>query len=127
LQQTNILRDLREDLVAGRVYLPRQELDAYGIQLTLDGQGALSDVDGRLTAFIQAYAARTRHWYAFGLRLMPLLDRRSAACASAMAGIYRRLLDRIAADPSSVYGQRLSLTGWQKAGVAARAVIGVSS
>jgi 15-cis-phytoene synthase len=127
LQQTNILRDLREDLVAGRVYLPRQELDGYGVQLVLDDQGALSDVDGRLAAFIQAYAARTRHWYAFGLRLMPLLDRRSAACASAMAGIYRQLLERIAADPPSVYGQRLSLTGWQKAGVAARAVIGASA
>ena len=55
---------------------------------------------------------------------MPLLDRRSAACTTAMAGIYRRLLDDIAADPPSVYDQRLSLSGWQKAGVAARALAG---
>jgi phytoene synthase len=55
---------------------------------------------------------------------MGLLDRRSAACASAMAGIYRRLLDRIARDPTSVYDRRLSLSSWEKAGMAARALIG---
>ena len=61
------------------------------------------------------------------MRLLPLLDRRSAACTAAMAGIYRQLLDRIAADPPSVYDRRLSLSGWQKAGVAARALIGIGA
>jgi phytoene synthase len=41
-----------------------------------------------------------------------------------MAGIYRRLLDRIARDPTSVYDRRLSLSSWEKAGMAARALIG---
>ena len=40
---------------------------------------------------------RARDWYADGLRLLPMLDRRSAACTGAMAGIYRQLLERIAA------------------------------
>jgi phytoene synthase len=55
---------------------------------------------------------------------MPLLDRRSAACTAAMAGIYRHLLDRISAQPTVVYDRRLALTGWQKAGVATRALFG---
>ena len=55
---------------------------------------------------------------------MPLLDRRSAACTGAMAGIYRRLLDRIAAQPVAVYDSRLSLSGWEKAAVAVRALAG---
>jgi phytoene synthase len=55
---------------------------------------------------------------------VPLLDRRSAACVSAMSGIYRRLLDDIASDPPSVYHQRRSLSAWQKAAVAARALTG---
>jgi phytoene synthase len=42
-----------------------------------------------------------------------------------MAGIYRRLLEEIAADPPSVYHQRRSLSGWQKAGVAAKALAGM--
>lgn len=126
LQQTNILRDIREDLLGGRVYLPLGELAAYGVELGLDEQGALADKEGNLAEFIHSAAARARAWYADGLRLMPLLDRRSAACAAAMAGIYRRLLDRIDADPTSVYDRRLSLSGWQKAGLAARALIGAA-
>jgi len=124
LQQTNILRDLREDLNAGRVYLPRRELDAFGVELTLDEHGDLVDKDGGLAAVIAACAQRARAWYAEGMRLVPLLDRRSAACTAAMAGIYRQLLARIAAEPSCVYHQRLSLSGWQKARVAAWSLIG---
>jgi 15-cis-phytoene synthase len=124
LQQTNILRDIREDLTNGRVYLPRRELEAYGVELTLDENGALVDKEGGLAAVIAGAAQRARLWYAEGLRLVPLLDGRSAACTAAMAGIYRQLLARIAADPTAVYHQRLSLSGWQKARVATVALIG---
>jgi 15-cis-phytoene synthase len=124
LQQTNILRDIREDLGIGRVYLPQADLDRFGVQLTLDDRGELTDPNGRLGALIRAGADRARRWYSDGLRLVPLLDRRSAACCSAMSGIYRVLLERIAEDPTRVFDRRLSLSGWQKAGVAARAFAG---
>ncbi len=125
LQQTNILRDIREDLGNGRVYLPQSDLDRFGVELTLDERGNLVDKDGELAALIAFSAERARQWYADGLRLVPMLDRRSAACCAAMAGIYSRLLASIAADPKAVYQQRLSLSGRQKAGVAARALIGL--
>jgi 15-cis-phytoene synthase len=124
LQQTNILRDIREDLLAGRIYLPQEDLARHGVTLRLDADGALADPDGGLGALIRAAAERARGWYAEGLRLVPLLDRRSAACATAMAGIYRRLLEDIAADPTSVYDRRRALSGRQKLGVAARALAG---
>ena len=127
LQQTNILRDIREDLINGRVYLPQRELDEFGVQLALDEQGALADKEGNLARLIAFASDRARDWYADGWRLMPLLDWRSAASTGAMSGIYRRLLDRITADPTSVYHQRLSLSGWQKAGVAARALAGATT
>jgi 15-cis-phytoene synthase len=122
LQQTNILRDIREDLTGGRVYLPQEDLDRFGVELALDERGALVDKDGGLAALVGFSAQRAQQWYDDGLRLVPLLDRRSAACCGAMAGIYRQLLRRIASQPSSVYDRRLSLSGWQKAGVAARAL-----
>ena len=122
LQQTNILRDIREDFVNGRVYLPQSELDRFGVELALDEQGALRDKDGGLAELIRFNAARARTWYGDGLRLIPLLDRRSAASAAAMSGIYRRLLERISAQPELVYDRRLALSGWEKAGVAARAL-----
>lgn len=121
LQQTNILRDIREDLMNGRVYLPQADLDRFGVVLRIGPDGALVD-DGGLAALIRWSADRARQWYDDGLRLVPLLDRRSAACCAAMAGIYRRLLDRIAADPTLVYDRRLSLSAWQKSGVAVRAL-----
>jgi phytoene synthase len=127
LQQTNILRDIREDLLEGRVYLPQEELAGYDVELRVDEYGALHDPTGALATLIVDTARRARSWYAQGMRLLPLLDRRSAACTAAMAGIYRQLLDRIAADPPSVYDRRLSLSGWQKAGVAARALIGIGA
>ncbi len=124
LQQTNILRDIREDLLHGRVYLPRADLDRFGVSLRLGADGALADPDGGLAALIRAAAERARTWYAEGMRLVPLLDRRSAACTVAMAGIYRRLLEDIAAEPRSVYDRRRSLSGRQKLAVAARALAG---
>jgi phytoene synthase len=124
LQQTNVLRDIREDLVSGRVYLPQEDLDAFGVDLRLDERHLLVDEDGALSALVRFGCARAQDWYDEGLRLVPLLDRRSAACCLAMSGIYRRLTERIAADPSAVLGARLSLSGREKVTVAARALAG---
>jgi 15-cis-phytoene synthase len=123
LQQTNVLRDIREDLTHGRVYLPLADLDRFEVELRLDDAGVLVDADGALRALIRAACARAHTWYDDGLRLVPLLDRRSAACCLAMAGIYARLTQRIAADPAMVFDRRLSLSGREKAAVAAAALI----
>jgi 15-cis-phytoene synthase len=118
LQQTNILRDIREDLGNGRVYLPADELERFGVELRLDDTGALDDPQGRLAGYIRYAASRAEDWYCLGMRLVPHLDRRSAASCRAMAGIYHHLLMRIAGDPVSVYDRRLSLSGAEKIRVA---------
>jgi 15-cis-phytoene synthase len=125
LQQTNILRDVREDLLNGRVYLPQDELARFGVELRVAADGALADDGGALSAYVRFAADRARLWYDDGLQLVPLLDRRSAACCSAMSGIYRRLLDRIGAEPALIRDRRLSLSGWAKTGVALSALAGV--
>jgi phytoene synthase len=124
LQQTNVLRDVREDLAGGRVYLPQEDLDRFGVALRLEDGGALADDGGALTALVRHGCERAQQWYDDGLRLVPLLDRRSAACCLAMAGIYRRLTDRIAADPAAMRTCRMSLSGREKATVAVRALAG---
>jgi phytoene synthase len=122
LQLTNILRDVREDRHNGRIYLPQEDLDHFGCRLPLDDAGNLADPSDRFAALIRFEALRARRWYEDGLRLLPLLDHRSAACTAAMAGIYRRLLDKITAAPAAVTMSRLSLTGPAKLAVAVRAV-----
>ncbi len=127
LQQTNILRDIREDLINGRTYLPQEDLDSFGVTLALDEDGALIDADGGLTALVRFSARRARGWYRDGLRLAPLLDWRSKASCLAMSGIYRQLLNRIEAEPRLVFTQRLSLSGPEKASVALRSLTGRAS
>jgi len=90
LQLTNIIRDIREDLGTGRVYLPADDLARFGV--TLEPGGELPADPAGLEQVIRFEADRARTWYAAGLRLMPMLDWRSAASAGAMAGIYLRLL-----------------------------------
>jgi len=124
LQLTNILRDIREDLGNGRIYLPQDELDAAGVVLRLDGNGNVADDDGRVAALVREQASRAERWYRDGMRLLPLLERRSAASCAAMAGIYHRLLGRIEREPQAVLSRRVSLPAWEKAYLAARSLIG---
>jgi 15-cis-phytoene synthase len=123
LQLTNILRDIREDFGNGRVYLPAEDLDRFGAVL-VPGDAELP-ADSRLEDVVRFEADRARGWYATGLRLMPLLDRRSAASAGAMAGIYFRLLGHISASPAAALQRRLSLSTGEKAMVAARSLAGM--
>jgi len=115
LQLTNILRDIREDHQNGRVYLPAEDLAKFDCNL--------DDPDpAQFTRLVEFEAERARDWYATGLRLLPMLDHRSAACTGAMAGIYRQLLERIAAQPAAILRGRMSLSPGEKAMVAVKAL-----
>jgi 15-cis-phytoene synthase len=127
LQLTNILRDIREDLANGRVYLPAEDLRRFGCTLTPTTGNSRQDALGDgLADLIKFEGQRARDWYASGMRLMPLLDWRSAASAGAMAGIYRRLLEHICAAPQVALQRRMSLPAREKASVAAAALAGMT-
>ncbi|WP_443047784.1 presqualene diphosphate synthase HpnD [Streptomyces sp. H39-S7] len=125
LQLTNILRDVREDAGNGRTYLPAQDLAKFGCSegFRTDTPPPGSDFAG----LIEYEVRRARALFATGYQLLPMLDRRSGACVAAMAGIYRRLLDRIAADPEAVLRGRVSLPGHEKAYVAVRGLAGLDA
>ncbi len=120
LQLGNILRDLGDDLRNGRAYLPSEDLARFGCTL---GDGVIEGPAELLVAF---EAERALGWLARGLELVPLLDRRSATCVLAMTGSYRRLIERIADDPSLALRSRVSLPAWQKQLVLARSLVGVA-
>jgi 15-cis-phytoene synthase len=144
LQLANIVRDLREDAERGRVYLPRRDmvryhlhddgpLDAPALQaLTREASMAEpamvagfegGDV-GQLYALMRFYCLRSRDWFHRGMELVALLDRRSAACVLAMAGIYWRLLGHIEERPDRALARRARLKKREKAWVASRALLG---
>jgi 15-cis-phytoene synthase len=154
LQLTNILRDVREDAENGRVYLPAEDLLRFGVIAdgehsqpsqpapsaaallaalehacapAVDGRQDAAEQLERLTALMRFEAARAAEWFERGLALTALLDRRSAACVLAMAGIYRRLLERIEAHPEEAVRKRMSLPAHEKAWVAARGMLGAGA
>jgi phytoene synthase len=116
MQLTNILRDVREDLDRGRVYLPREDLNRFG---WAELQAAPTPAFEALMAF---EVARARQWFDRGLALLDLIDGRSGACVGAMTGIYRRILERIERDPTTVLERRVSLPPWEKTWVAVRSL-----
>ena len=121
LQIGNVLRDVTEDVTNGRIYLPREDLERFGVQV----------VERRLVGSVELLIAfeaqRGLEWLDRGLNLIPLLDRRSASAVLAMAGKYRVLLERIAEEPSLVLNGRLSLRRWEKGLVLARSLAGVGA
>ena len=107
LQLINIIRDVREDWELGRVYLPQDELSAYGV-------GEHDIAAGRLTpewqALLRFQASRARAYMKEGLELLDSLDSRSAACVGTFAGLYRATLDRIEAREFDVFDGSLRLS-----------------
>src|SRR5262252_9960033 len=111
LQLTNILRDVKEDGELGRVYLPQDELDRFGISEA----GLLSGQPGsNWEALVAFEAARAREYFRSGLRVLELIPRRPAACVKTMAGIYQRILGLIERQPRLPLRRRASLSSGAK-------------
>ena len=89
LQQINIMRDVPEDWRLGRVYLPQDELARYGV---VEADIAAGRTGPEWRALMEHQATRADQLLADGLRLLPLLDRRSRLGVRTFAGIYRGLL-----------------------------------
>ncbi|MGI5446407.1 presqualene diphosphate synthase HpnD [Streptomyces sp. CA-243310] len=125
LQLTNILRDVREDAGNGRTYLPAEDLAKFGCSEGFRSERMSAGAD--FAGLVHHEVRRARALFVEGYRLLPMLDRRSGACVAAMAGIYRRLLDRIEREPDAVLRGRVSLPTHEKAYVAVRGLSGLDA
>lgn len=119
-QLTNILRDVREDAERGRVYLPAEDLERFGVKPEELAGRALSPALRNLLAF---EADRARAYYREAQPLTNLVDRRSRASLKALIGIYSRLLERISDGGYQVMGRRVRVPTWEKIWILARCAI----
>ncbi|OOG35879.1 presqualene diphosphate synthase HpnD [Polaromonas sp. A23] len=110
-QMTNIIRDVGEDALRGRIYLPVNELQQFDVKAHEILKRQYSD---RFTALMKFQTDRTLALYDEALDLLPEADRRSQKPGLMMASIYRTLLREIAADGYQVLHQRVSLTPLRK-------------
>ncbi len=110
-QLTNIIRDVGEDSLRGRIYLPVSELQQFDVKAHEILKRTYSD---RFTAMMQFQAQRAHALYDEALALLPEADHRTQKPGLMMASIYRTLLREIEADNFQVLHQRVSLTPLRK-------------
>jgi phytoene synthase len=110
-QLTNIIRDVGEDAMRGRIYLPVDEMQRFDVKAQELIERRYSD---RFAALMKFQADRARTLYAEALALLPPEDRRAQKPGLMMASIYRTLLDEIERDGFQVLHQRVSLTPVRK-------------
>ncbi|MDO8698934.1 MAG: presqualene diphosphate synthase HpnD [Rhodoferax sp.] len=111
LQLTNIIRDVGEDALRGRIYLPVNELQQFDVKAHEILKQTYSD---RFTALMKFQAQRAQGLYDEALALLPAADRRAQKPGLMMASIYRALLTEIERDNFQVLHQRVSLTPLRK-------------
>ena len=118
-QLTNILRDAGEDYRMGRIYLPREDRDRFGVAEADLGATSVSEP---LRALLAWYGRRARGYYDEARPLLELVDPSCRSSLWALIEIYSRLLDRIEARRYEVLGGRIRLSALEKSGVVARAI-----
>jgi len=110
-QLTNIIRDVGEDALRGRIYLPLSELQRFDVKAHEILNRNYSE---RFTALMKFQAGRAHGLYDEALALLPAADRRSQKPGLMMASIYRTLLREIERENFQVLHQRVSLTPLRK-------------
>ncbi len=116
-QLTNIIRDVKEDAAAGRIYLPEEDVAKFGI-LPSD---LLSGSDpARVRPLLAMEADRAREYYRAGEELIPLVNEDSQPALWVLVTIYRRLLEKIALREYDVFSGKVSLTVREKLTILAK-------
>lgn len=110
-QMTNIIRDVGEDALMGRIYLPVNELQQFDVKAHEILKRSYSE---RFVALMRFQAQRAHDLYEQAFAMLPAADRRAQKPGLMMASIYRTLLREIEADNFQVLHQRVSLTPLRK-------------
>lgn len=109
-QLTNIIRDVKEDAAMFRVYLPQEDLEKFGLAATELRTPQIT----RFRPLLAMEAERAREFYQSADELMPLINEDSQPALWVLVTIYRQLLEKIAARQYDVFGEKISLTVWEK-------------
>jgi phytoene synthase len=113
-QLTNIVRDVKEDAAMGRIYLPGEDLQKFGVDVANFASPTMSEPLRRLLEF---EVERARGAYGAADELIPLISEDSQPALWVLATIYRRLLEKIAERQYDVFAEKVSLTTPEKLAV----------
>lgn len=117
-QLTNILRDVAEDAARNRVYLPLEDLAAYGVSLdSLLHRAAAAPPAANEQALLASIARRAEDYYRSAQELLPLIERESRPALWVLVSIYHALLKRIEQADYDVFTHRAGVPTAQKLGI----------
>jgi len=119
MQLTNFLRDVGEDLSRGRVYLPQEDLDRYGVTVA---QLRARVVDDRFAALMAFEVARTRRLYATAAQGIRLLSPAARPCVEAALALYAGILDEVERSGYRVLDRRVTVGPARRALLLGRAL-----
>lgn len=120
-QLTNVLRDVKEDVERGRVYLPLDLLAEFGVgveRIQALAQGARIEPNER--AMLSTLGAKADGYYGSARRLLPLIDADSRAALWVLVAIYHNLLLRIGRMDGDVFSERVRVPTMTKMWLLAR-------
>jgi phytoene synthase len=118
-QLTNIIRDVKEDVAMGRVYLPDEDLLQFGLR---PSELAAPEIS-RIRPLLAMEADRARECYQAGDELIPMVSEDSQPGLWVLITIYRRLLEKIAANDYDVFKGRIRLTVPEKVSVLTKGIL----
>ena len=117
-QLTNFIRDVAEDLDRGRVYLPLEDLDRFGLAPT-----DLRPGNPETKPLIAYEVSRARRHYALAAPGIPLLEPASQACMRTAFRLYGGILDEVEAAGYDVFIRRATVPSSRRASVAVRSLL----
>ncbi len=109
-QMTNIIRDVRGDLEMGRVYVPQEDFDRFGVR----EEELRGPISPRLKNLLEFEADRAWRLYEEGAPLVQQVDADSRATLWALVRTYSTLVARIEECGFDVFSSRVSLSGAKK-------------
>jgi phytoene synthase len=112
MQLTNILRDIKEDWEKGRIYLPQDEMEKYGVTEKDIADSRVNDNFKRLMEF---QIQRTREYYTGSLQGFKFIpSRRLRFVALSMLRMYSAILDKIEQSGLDVFSKHPHISGPRK-------------
>ena len=111
MQLTNILRDIREDMMRGRIYLPGEDLDRFGYS---EAELSRSELTPAFRDLMKFQVTRAKDYFQRAEALFPLIDAEARYCPLLLKQLYSKILDKIERQGYDVFSRRPSLSRFQK-------------
>ncbi|MEO6052874.1 MAG: squalene/phytoene synthase family protein [Chthoniobacterales bacterium] len=111
LQVTNILRDVREDLERGRIYLPEEDCARFNLNAEALKKHPTS---GDFVSLMEFEATRARNYFQQARESLPASERKKLPASELMQKYYSRILDKMSRDNFRVFGQKYRLSKLEK-------------